>query len=457
MPNHALTIKEIIEGYKAREFSPVEITKNYIQRIKQFDSNINAFITLTEEMAIEQAVIREKQLMLGGDLEPLFGIPITYKDNIDTKGILTTNGSAIDKNYIPLENAQVVKDLNRAGAVNLGKVNLYEYAFGITSTNPFYGDIHNPWNKEYMAGGSSSGSAAAVAANLCIGSIGTDTAGSIRVPAASCGVVGLKPTYNQLSTSGIMPLSWTLDHVGPITRNVEDLSYMMTGLTGISSEKLSNTDIRRVRIGIPKQYFTERIDATVKEKYIEAIQSFESLGAIVKELDMPFEVDPIKVATSICTSEVGYIHKSRRDSSLHLYGEGASEVFKNSDAITAFSYIEALKQRQILTQKWSELYNDVDVILTPTTPAAATKLGVEKLVINGEPDTVDEAMIRFTCLFDITGHPALTLPCGQTENNLPIGIQLVGNHNAEELLIKIAFAYEQNNLLNFYRFRDSLF
>jgi len=456
MPNHSLTIKEITEGYKAKEFSPVEITQNYIQRIKQFDSNIHSFITLTEEVALGQAVIAEKQLMLEGDLEPLFGIPITYKDNIDSKGIRTTNGSAIDENYIPRENAKVVKDLNRAGAINLGKVNLYEYAFGITSTNPFYGDVHNPWNKEYMAGGSSSGSAAAVAANFCMGSIGTDTAGSIRVPSACCGVVGLKPTYNLISTNGVMPLSWTLDHVGPIARNVEDLSYLMTGLTGKSFGKLSYPDIRNIRIGIPKQYFTERIDASVKEKYLEAIRSFERLGAIVMEVDMPFEVDPIEVATTICTSEVGSIHKSRRDSSLHRYGEGASEVFTKSDAIPAFSYIEALNQRQMLTQKWSELYNDVDVILTPTTPAATTQLGLKKLVINGEMDTVDEAMIRFTCLFDITGHPALTLPCGQTENGLPIGLQLVGNHHAEEVLIKTAFAYEQANLLDLYRVRDSL-
>lgn len=452
-----MTIKEILDGYKAKKFSPVEITKYYIQRIKQYDKEIHAFITLTEEVAIQQAYIAEKKIMLGGDIETLYGIPITFKDNIDSKGIRTTNGSAIDKDHIPKVNAQVVKDLEATGSINLGKVNLFEYAFGITSTNPFYGDVHNPWNTEFMAGGSSSGSAAAIAANFCLGSIGTDTAGSIRVPAACCGVVGLKPTYNLINTSGVMPLSWTLDHVGPIARNVQDLAYIMNGLTKTPYEKSCGRDIRGVRIGIPKQYFTERLDLEVKEHYQKAIKDFENLGAIVIEIDMPFEVDPIKVATTICTSEVGYIHKSRRDSSMHLYGKGANEVFKTSDTLTAVSYIDALKQRQLLTRQWSELYEDVDIILTPTTPSAATKMGVKEIVLNGELESVDESMIRFTCLFDITGHPTLTLPCGLTEKGLPIGLQLVGNHYREDLLIKTAFSYEQNSgLTDLYGLRDSL-
>lgn len=449
-----LTIKEVVEGYKKKSISPVELIKDYLERINRFDPKLHSFITVNEEMALFQAAMLEKKIMANENISILQGIPFTYKDNIDTKAIRTTNGSLIDKNHIPEKDAEVVKTLAQLGVVNMGKVNLSEYAFGITSNNPFYGTVRNPWNSAYSAGGSSSGSAAAVAANLCLGSIGTDTAGSIRVPSSCCGVVGLKPTHGKISTKGVMPLSWTLDHVGPISRNVYDSAMIMHGLTGQPYEKQCHTDIRGLRIGVPRQFFTEKIDDTVYKLYKKTLRELEHLGAILIEIDVPIKFNPIDITTMIATSEVGYVHSQRRHSSLHLYGEGASQTFNKSDSISAYQYIQALKAREEMTRGISALFENVDVMATPTMPAQPPLIDAKSLMIAGDEESVDDYMIRYTCLFDITGHPALTVPAGLNEDLIPIGVQFISNHHREDLLYKTAFAYEQNNLIDFYSKRD---
>lgn len=451
-----MTIKQLLESYKTKQLSPLEVTKEYINRIQTCDSELHTYITVNEKSALNQAKIAEQKIMVDGELLPLLGIPLSYKDNIETNALRTTNGSQIDKDFVPSKNATVVNRLNQAGAINLGKVNLYEYAFGITSDNPFYGTVKNPWNREYMAGGSSSGSAASVAAYLCVGSIGTDTAGSIRVPSSCCGVVGLKPTFNLISTHGVMPLSWTLDHVGPIARNVEDLSFILSALTSKKYEVYCKTDMRGMRIGIPKQYFNERIDEEVRSSYHDAIKLLEQMGAIVIELDMPDFDNPIKVTSKIATAEVGYVHASRRLSSLHLYGEGASEVFKRSEQISAHQYMGALKKKESITHEMKILFEEVDVIVTPTLPVGPTIIGEQKVTISGETESVDDCMIRYTCIFDVTGLPALTIPCGLTSAGLPIGLQFIANHNREDILIHAAYSYEQETLGSLYESRKNI-
>jgi aspartyl-tRNA(Asn)/glutamyl-tRNA(Gln) amidotransferase subunit A len=448
-----LTIKDIIKGYKNKLFSPIEITKWYIDRIKKLDPLIHSYITITEETAFYQAVQAEKK-MISGEIEGLLGVPISYKDSIDTKDILTTSGSIIDKNRIPNKNADVVTILEQSGSILLGKNNMYEYAFGITSENPFFGDTVNPWNKNKTAGGSSGGSAAAVAANLSLGSIGTDTAGSIRVPAACCGVVGLKPTYNLISMKGITPLSWSLDHAGPIARNVEDTAIIMQALTDKPYTTAFSGDLIGMSIGLPKHYFNEIMDSEVKRLYEKAIQQLSDLGAVIVEVDTSFLTDVIDLARVLGTSEVGYVHKERIQNSLNLYSQGAQNTFTKSRGITAFEYITALNKREELIRKVSDIFGAVDVMITPTTPVTTSDVQTDQVTIDGMIESIGDCMIRYTSLFNITGHPALSVPVGPTKEGIPVGLQFIAGHYREDLLFRAAYSYEQFALSNFYIKRD---
>ncbi|WP_057913773.1 amidase [Peribacillus muralis] len=444
-----LSIKELMEGYKNKQYSPTEITKWYMERIKELNPKMHSYITITEERAFDQAKKAEVKIN-AGEVSGLMGVPISYKDSIDTKGVLTTSGSIIDEMRIPAEDAEVVTRLEQEGSISLGKNNMYEYAFGITSQNPFFGDVINPWNNNKTAGGSSGGSAAAVAANLCLGSIGTDTAGSIRVPAACCGVVGLKPTYNLVSMKGMTPLSWTLDHAGPIAGNVEDTAIIMQALTGIPYTKACLNGLAGMRIGLPTHYFTENIDNEVKKMYEKAIRHMTDLGAAIVEIDTSFLTDVISIATTLGTSEVGVVHKERIQSALHLYSEGAQKTFEKSRLISAFDYITALQKRAEWTRKVSEIFIDVDVMMTPAMPIVTADLQTEEVTIGGVNESLGDCMIRYTSLFNITGHPALSIPFGLTKSGVPLGLQLIANHDREDLLFRAGYAYEQYTLTNFY-------
>lgn len=449
------SIKEIINGYKAKEFSPVEILEQYINQIKIHNPKLNAFITVNEEKAMEQARISEKKVFASDDLGVLEGIPISYKDSIDTKGIVTTSGSQIHKNRIPESNAHVVKMLRNEGAITIGKTNMYEFGFGITAENPFFGDILNPWNEHVTAGGSSGGSAVAVAANLCMGSIGTDTAGSIRVPSSFNGVVGLKPTLELINKSGVS-LSNTLDHVGPIARTVEDLAFILEAITRKPYRNNCIPDVRGMRIGVPRQYFNERLDSHVTDLYNKALKTFEALGAVLIDIDIPKMDDPRDVAHAIATSEVGYVHRELITTSLDQYSDEAKKTFEKSKSIPAHTYIEGLNKRAQMTNDISRLFEDIDVILTPTTPIVAPSIGLKEVALAGEIDSLGECLIRFTSVFNITGHPALSIPCGLTPESVPVGLQLIANHHREDILLHTAYAYEQSSLVDFYKTRENI-
>jgi len=449
------TISALLEGYRKRLFSPPEIVRAYLDRIEALDKDYRSIITVTAESALRQAVAASRLLAEGGNAA-LPGVPITHKDNIDTAGIRTTNGSRIDRDRVPDRSATIASRLERAGCVTIGKANLYEYAFGITSDNPFYGTVRNPWDIRRTAGGSSSGSAASVAAGFCLGSIGTDTAGSIRVPAACCGVVGLKPTRGLLPMDGIDTLSWTLDHAGPIAGNVPDLALLLEGAAERRYAGAIRGDIRGLRVGVPRAFVYRRIDPAVKALFEAALSDLERLGAIPVEIDLSFAEDAVAVATGIATPEVGYAHRERIASSLELYGEGAAETFARSKAASAHAYMEAMRQRSEMTAQLDKLFESVDVIVTPTMPAPPPLIGQrECLFPDGSAESVDLCMIRFTCLYDITGHPALSMPCGLTPDGLPVGLQLAAAHRAEETLIRAACAYEQAALAGFYAEREA--
>jgi aspartyl-tRNA(Asn)/glutamyl-tRNA(Gln) amidotransferase subunit A len=450
-----LTIKKLMEGYKNKLFSPTEITKWYMDRIKRLDPLIHSYITITEETAFNQAEQAEKK-MISGEFSGLLGVPISYKDSIDTKGILTTCGSIVDKDRIPIENAEVVTILEQSGSILLGKNNMFEYGFGITSKNSFFGDIVNPWNKNKTAGGSSGGSAAAIAANLSLGSIGTDAAGSIRVPAACCGVVGLKPTYNLISMKGITPLSWTLDHVGPIARNVEDMALIMQELTNKHYTTAFSDELAGMRIGLPKYYFNEIMDSEVKRLYEKALQQLSDLGAVIVEVDTSFLTDVVNLAKVFGTSESGFVHKERIQSSLHMYSQDAKNTFTKSRGITALEYITALKKREELTRKVSDIFDTVDVMVTPTTPVTTSDVQTDRITMEGMTESIGDCMIRYVSLFNITGHPALAVPAGLTEDGIPVGLQFIAGHYREDLLFRAANSYEKFALPEFYLKRDQL-
>lgn len=452
-----LTMKELVKGYKDKTFSPVEITKIYLKKIQTSQPILNAFITITEELALQQAEIAEKQLMYSLDVGLLHGVPLSYKDLIYTKGVKTTSGSQIDKDFIPKENAPIVKKLNNEGALNLGKTNMYEYAFDIRSDNPFYGAVKNPWDLSRLAGGSSSGAGVAIASKLSMGTIGTDTGGSIRVPAACNGIVGLKPTHNLIDNSGIMPISWTLDHAGPMTRNVSDLALMMEALTDLPYEKCCVFDVRGLRIGVPTTYIGDNIDQEVMSLYNKALSTLEKLGAILIEVDMGFVKDTVSIVHTIAQAEGGYIHKERMKASMNLYSDAVWANLEHSHSITFLKYMEAMESRDVLILNMNQLFKQVDVIATPTQPVVATKFGLDEVTFyNGEKEILYDCITRFTRLLDITGHPAISLPSGITSQMLPAGLQLIAGYHKERTLIRTAYTFEQDYLGEFYNKRDEI-
>ncbi len=382
-----VSILSLKEGYKKKEFSPVDITKMYLDRIHQ-SQDLNAYITVTDDIALKQAEIAEKKYIANEATGILEGIPLSYKDNLNTKGIRTTSGSKIDEDFIPDDDADIVHTLQREGAIQLGKVNMHEFAFGITSNNPFYGSVKNPWNKEYAPGGSSGGSGAAVAAKLGLASIGTDTAGSIRIPAASCGVIGLKPTHGLIKAGGVKHISWTLDHIGPLTQTMDDLAIILEAMTGGQYTSSLKEDIRGIRIGVPKNYFNEGIEENTARLYHKALQDLESLGAVLIEIDIPFSSEDFALSFGIGIAEAGSVHEKSIVSTLDSFGLDVKASLEHSHAITALDYIKALKRKAQLTEQFEQLFEQVDVLATPTTPITPQGIGEEMVEVNGVTDSV---------------------------------------------------------------------
>lgn len=444
------TIQELLEGYKKSRFSPVEIATEYVNRSKQ--NQLNAYITITEDIALAQAKIAEER-WLSGNARPLKGIPLSYKDNIYAKDVPATSGSKIDRKFFPDKDATVVKNLHREGAVMIGKTNLHEFAFGITNNNPFYGPAKNPWNQKLIPGGSSGGSAVSVAAHLAAASIGTDTGGSVRIPASICGLVGLKPTKNLIDASGTTLISWTLDHIGPIANNVGDLSLVIEALTKGEVTLTTATNLYGLKVGIPTNFFTEQIEPEVLSFYEEAVDKLQKLGAELKEMEVPGTNEAMSLTFTMAIAEAGYVHKERIEEKLGEYGDDVKQVMESSKSIPAKAYIKALKRRDELSQLFEDSFRDIDVLFTPTLPAESKPIGQEVVVIDGKEEPIFDCMNRFTNYFNVTGNPALTLPAGISSNGLPIGIQLIAKKGNDSLLLKTAKTFETAYLDEFYEKR----
>src|SRR6266496_1475733 len=433
------SIAELSEPIRRREVSPVELVRECLECIERLNPILNAFITVMAESALTAAERAEKEIQSGSWRGPLHGVPIGLKDLIDTTGVRTTAGSAVFEYRVPTEDADVVKRLKAAGAVIVGKHNLHEFAYGGSSLVSHFGLVRNPVNPEFVAGGSSGGSAAAVASGMCYAAIGTDTAGSIREPAALCGVVGLKPTYDLVSTRGIIPLSNSLDHAGPITRCVEDAAIL---LDNIADRKTNYRDglksnISGFVIGVPRRFFFDDLSADVAQSVEQAIEDFRRIGATVRHLELPVSTD-----RTLQSYESYAYHRATVASTPELYQPETLRRIKSGERVTEAQYETALGELQKSRAEIADNFREMDVLLTPTTPVPAPR--ISDLISNQALLRPAELLLlRNTRPVNVWGLPAISVPCGFTSAGLPIGLQIVGPHLGDVKVLQAAYAYEQ--------------
>ncbi|HEY6419173.1 MAG TPA: amidase [Candidatus Binataceae bacterium] len=449
-------VATLADKFRAREISPVEVTEAYLARIEQVEGKLHSYITVTDKVARKAAKKAEAEITAGKWRGPFHGVPIGLKDLLYTKGIRTTGGSKILADFKPDYDATVWARLARAGAVLLGKLNLHEFAYGISSSNPHWGIARNPYALDRIPGGSSGGSAAAIVACSAAATIGTDTGGSIRIPAALCGCVGLKPTWSRVSRYGVLPLAYTLDHVGPITRTVRDAALMLGVIAGhdrndsTSSRervrdytKALDTGVSGIRIGVIRE-LNDGLSDDVAKSFHAAIDQFRSLGAVVDEATIP-SLPLAGVITGIIVSgEALEIHEDWIRTRRQDYGEDVRRLLENGMMTTATAYIRAQRARARVLAEASAALASRDVLIAPGSAIGAPKIGEGGLL--GQPeDRVDvgNAILRFTSPFDVTGQPALAIPTGLSSEGLPLSMQVIGRPFGEEQVIQVAAAYER--------------
>ena len=465
MTDHDLafaSIEEVARLYRKRKLSPVELTKLMLARIDQLNPKLNAYITVTAELAVAQAKKAEAELFAPRgrkgrrDRGPLHGIPISLKDNIYTKGIRTTAGSKILKDFIPQHDAAVWTKLQEAGAILLGKTNLHEFAYGVTTNNPHYGPTRNPWDLARIPGGSSGGSTAALAAGLCYGSIGTDTGGSIRIPAALCGIVGLKPGIGRVSAEGVVPLSSHLDFVGPLARTVADAALLLDPICmrgklepRLSSVRKLSKRTNKFRLGLPKEFFLDLVSDDVYIAFHEAVRSLQKHGAKVKEVSIPLLSETEEAGNRIAWAEATHYHQQAGWFPAHSaeYGEDVRARLEMGTKISATDYLLALDSRDKFIQQFHFAMADaeVDALVVPTTPIAAPLIGEESTPIGKANHPTRALLLRLNRPGNLAGIPAISVPCGFTSAGLPVGLQLIGAVTDELLLLRIAHRLEEFN------------
>jgi aspartyl-tRNA(Asn)/glutamyl-tRNA(Gln) amidotransferase subunit A len=444
------SIVETSELLRKGKLSPVELTKKCLAQIEKLNPTLNAFITVTAELALTQARTAEAEILRGHWRGPLHGIPLALKDLIDTAGIRTAAASALFKDRIPAEDAEVVRRLKEAGAVLLGKQNLHEFAYGGSSMISYYGEVHNPWDPARIAGGSSGGSAASVAAGLGYGAIGTDTAGSVREPAALCGVVGLKPTYGRISVRGVLPLSLSLDHIGPIARTVSDAAAMLQVIAGHDPSDPNSAEmpvpdyvaglrdgVKQLRIGLPRKFFYEDLDPEIDSAVEQAIGVLRTLGCDLSQIEIEVPTD-----RTLQTAEAYAYHAEFASRSPELYQPETLRRIRRGEDISVAEVEQRRRELNQIRSKIHKLFEGVDVLVTPTTPVPAA--AIDELKKDPELLRPHELMLlRNTRPVNVWGLPAISVPCGFTAAALPIGLQIIGSQWREDRVLQLAYAYEQ--------------
>ena len=444
------TILELGELLRKGAASPLELTRDCLARIESLNPALNAFITVSADAALKQAQQAEIEIQHGQWRGPLHGVPIGLKDVIDTAGVRTTAASALFKDRVPAQDAEVVRRLREAGAVLLGKQNLHEFAYGGSSMVSYFGEVHNPWNLDHIAGGSSGGSAAAVAAGLGYAAIGTDTAGSVREPAAPCGIVGLKPTYGRVSLRGVIPLSWSLDHVGPLTATAADAAVLLQVLAGYDEDDTTSVDApvddylaqmreptTSLRVGVPRSFFYEDLDREIASAVSEALAVLGTMVAEIRDIELTVNTD-----RTLQTAESYAYHAENVAKTPDLYQPETLRRIRAGANVSAADYIQRRRELQEARRHIRSVFKMVDVLVTPTTPIPPPT--IRELKDNPENLRPREILLlRNTRPVNVWGLPAISVPCGFTDAGLPIGLQIIGPHWGEGAVLRLAHAYEQ--------------
>ncbi|MCH7837123.1 MAG: Asp-tRNA(Asn)/Glu-tRNA(Gln) amidotransferase subunit GatA [Chloroflexi bacterium] len=447
---HYLPLHELARRIQSKDVSSAEVTSALLERIERLNPKLNAFITVMAESALADARAADDEIAAGNYRGPLHGVPIGVKDLCATKGVRTTAGSKIMADNVPDEDATVVRKLREAGAVIIGKTHMHEFAFGATGVNDHYGPARNPWDTERITGGSSSGSGAAVAAGLCYAALGSDTGGSIRIPASLCGIAGLKQTYGRVSLHGVVPLAWSLDHVGPMARTVRDCALVLTAIAGRDPKDPSTTDepvedwaadlddgLAGLRIGVPTAYAFERTEPDVAALVHDAIATLERLGAEVQQLDLPILEEYWTNATQVLLGEAAAFHRENMEQRPQDYGENVRPRIQLGLDMKVTDYVDAARYRDEARRTCDAvLLSDVDLLAMPATRTATVPIDS----VAADDPTV--GLTLFTAPFDLTGQPAISVPCGFTEQGLPVGLQLVGRRFDERTVLRAAHAFE---------------
>ncbi|QCU77959.1 Asp-tRNA(Asn)/Glu-tRNA(Gln) amidotransferase subunit GatA [Citricoccus sp. SGAir0253] len=454
MEPYELTLAQSSAAIAAGELSPVELTGSCLQLIDAAEPHLNAMVTRTAEAALAQAEAAQEQIARTGPRGPLHGIPYGAKDLYNTQGVLTTSSSAVRAEFVPDQDSAAVAALNEAGMVLLGKTHTHEFAFGgITPTT------RNPWDTTRVPGGSSGGSAAAVAAGYFPIALGTDTAGSIRIPSSVCGTVGIKPTYGRTSRYGVASLSWSLDHVGPITRTVADAAVVLGALAGYDPRDPASVDrtaedftvglgagVEGLRIGVPQNYYTDAVDPDVAAATARAVEVFQDAGAIIVPVTVPLSERYKAAEWAIMLAEASAYHRETMRSDYELYTEDVRAFLEVGETILAADYIDAHRHRQQIKTAWQQLLTDVDLVLAPTTPMPAVP--ADQLMYEWADGTREHATEGYTRLCipaNLTGLPAISVPSGFTDTGLPLGVQLIGRAFEEATVLRAAHHFETAN------------
>ena len=447
-----LTLSEASEFVRSKRISPVELTQGCLSRIEQINPKLNAYITVTADSALAQAREAEAEIQRGSWKGPLHGIPIALKDLVDTADVRTTAASGLFKDRVPTQDAEIVRRLKAAGAVLLGKLNMHEFAYGGSSVISYFGPVRNPWEPGHSTGGSSGGSAAAVAAELCYGAIGSDTGGSIRQPAAYCNIVGLKPTYGRVSTRGGIPFSWSLDHLGPMTRTVEDAALMLQVIAGYDPDDTSTADTpvqdygatlaaktASLRIGIPRAHFYEKLDPEIQAVMNTALSTLGKLTAGQSEIEIPVSNNSVDLIIKV---EAYTYHREYITKTPELYQAETLKRIRRGTEISAAEYIYGRRQLDRFRRSVLNVFDTVHLIVTPTTPVPPFTIS-ELLADLDNLFTKELLTLRNTPPFNLLGLPTISIPCGFTSKGLPIGMQITGPPWSEATVLRLAYAYEQ--------------